>query len=194
MNALFAQAGRNQDAEVGAALGGMMIAIVLVVLIVVLAIAICYLLTLSKALSRCSPENRTMEPGMVWLNLIPIWNIVWQFITVSRVSESLKNEFASRGRRGGGDYGKNLGLTYCIANLLGWVPILGIIASLVGLVCFIMFWVKIAGYSGELARMGPGGDFDDEEDDRPRRSRRDEGDEEEEEERPRKPKKRDDNW
>ena len=62
-----------------------------------LAITILFLLTLSKALRRCAPENRTMEPGMVWLYLIPIFNLYWQFVTVNRVSESLKNEFYARG-------------------------------------------------------------------------------------------------
>ncbi len=33
-----------------------------------------YLLTLSKALNRCSPANRSMSPGQVWLLLIPLFN------------------------------------------------------------------------------------------------------------------------
>jgi hypothetical protein len=32
-----------------------------------------------------------MEPGMVWLNLIPVLSLVWQFITVIRVAESLES-------------------------------------------------------------------------------------------------------
>jgi len=195
MNALFAQAGKNPtDAEVGAMLGAMMVGIIIGV-IIALVIAIFYLLTLSKALSRCSRDNRTMEPGMVWLNLIPLFNLVWQFITVLRVSESLRNEFESRGRRRAGDYGKGVGLAYCILGLLGIIPLIGPLFSLAGLVCFIMYWVKVAGFSGELARSGAGDDLDDEYD-RPRRSRRDEADEGdgEEEERPRRAKKRDDNW
>jgi hypothetical protein len=33
--------------------------------------AIFFLLTLQRALGRCSPESRTMEPGEVWLLLYP---------------------------------------------------------------------------------------------------------------------------
>jgi hypothetical protein len=143
-----------------------------VALAVGLVIAIFFLLTLSKALTRCRPANRTMEPGQVWLNLIPLFNIVWQFITVARVAESLKNEFYDRGWDDRGDFGKGVGTTYCIMNLLGFVPFIGGIFSLIGLVCFIIYWVKVAGHSKELAGGGGGGDYDDDYDDRPKKRRK----------------------
>ena len=43
----------------------------LIGLAVGLAVGIFYILSLQKALNRCAPENRAMEPGMVWLLLIP---------------------------------------------------------------------------------------------------------------------------
>jgi len=157
----------------------MFFVILLIALAVSLVIAIFFLLTLSKALHRCSPRNRTMEPGQVWLNLIPLFNIVWQFITVTRIAESLSNEFYDRGwDRGGEDYGKNVGMTYCIMNLLSWIPYCGSLFGLVGLICFILYWVKIAGFSKQLATRGYDRDDDydrdyDDDYDRPRRRRRD---------------------
>jgi ABC-type antimicrobial peptide transport system permease subunit len=147
-----------------------------IALLVGLIINIFFLLTLSKALSRCSPRNRIMEPGQVWLNLIPFFSLVWIFITVNRISESLSNEYYDRGwDRGGEDYGKNVGLTYCIMILLSIIPYCGSIFGLVGLVCFILYWVKIAGFSARLAsRADYDDDYDD--DDRPRRRRRDDDD------------------
>jgi hypothetical protein len=62
-------------------------------------IKIFFLLTLSRTLSQCHPRNQAMQPGMVWLNLIPLFEFVWQFVTVSRISQSLKDEFRDRGRR-----------------------------------------------------------------------------------------------
>jgi hypothetical protein len=144
------------------------IGVVCVALVVGLVILILYLLTLSKALSRCRPANRTMEPGQVWLNLIPLFNIVWQFITVTRVAESLKNEFYDRGWDDRGDFGKSVGTAYCVLNLAGFVPFIGGLFSLAGFVCFIIYWVKIAGHSKELA--GDGGGYNDY-DDRPRKRR-----------------------
>lgn len=166
---LLAQ-GKNFNAANGNLPPGFLVIFVVIMIVLVaigLTIAICYLLTLSKALKRCSPDNRTMEPGMVWLNLVPCLNIVWQFVTVIRVSESLDNEFYARGYRREGDYGKNLGIAYCALNLVGAIPYIGVIFSIAGLVCFIMYWVKIAGFSKQLAES----DSDDYED-HPRRRRR----------------------
>ena len=63
-----------------------------------LGVGIAFLLELQRAVERCAPANRALSPGQVWLNLIPLFNIVWQFILISRVSETLSREFASRGR------------------------------------------------------------------------------------------------
>ncbi|MBP3956638.1 hypothetical protein J8F10_15295 [Gemmata sp. G18] len=149
-----------------------------------------YLLTLQKALSRCRRRNRTMEPGMVWLNLIPLFGLVWMFITVSRITESLDNEFYDRGRhRRGEDYGKSLGVAYCSLFVAGVIPYCGAIFSIAGLVCWIMYWVKIAGYSGQLVAREYDDRYDEDdryadEDDRPAPRRRDRDDERYEDDRP----------
>ena len=49
-----------------------------------------YLLTLQGILQEVKPENRKMDPGMVWLTLIPLFGIVWQFIIVGNIADSLK--------------------------------------------------------------------------------------------------------
>ena len=151
-----------------------------------------YLLTLQKALQRCHPDNRRMQPGMVWLNLVPCLNIVWQFLTAIQVPDSLKAEFEDRGLDEGGDYGKTIGLTYCILGLVSGVLQnipqliapndpnmqmaglgLGGLFGIINLALWITFWVRIAGYSRQLAdhdeaRGGPEGeDYED----RPRRRR-----------------------
>ncbi len=89
------------------------------VLVVVLVIAIFFLLTLQRALSRVAPRNRLMEPGMVWLMLIPCFNIIWQFFIVTRVPGSLRNEFRDRNQDDGSDYGKGVGLAYAVLNIVG---------------------------------------------------------------------------
>ncbi|HET6576256.1 MAG TPA: hypothetical protein VFG68_21825 [Fimbriiglobus sp.] len=156
--------------------------VVAVVVAIGLVIQIFYLLTLSRALRRCRPRNRQMEPGQVWLNLIPCFNIVWIFITVTRLADSLRDEFDDRRLRGDGDFGRSLGITYNVLNLLGAIPYLGAIFSIAGLVCFIIYWVKIAGYSRQLFedsedRYNSYDDRDDDDDrDRDRRYRDDDDD------------------
>jgi hypothetical protein len=119
-------------------------------------IAILYLLTLQNALKACSPENQKMPPGQVWLTLIPLFGIVWIFIVVNRIADSLKAEFAKRNIQVDEDRpGYAIGITYCILNCCGIIPFLGILAALGGLVCWIIYWVKIAGYKNMLLQTNP---------------------------------------
>jgi uncharacterized membrane protein YhaH (DUF805 family) len=126
------------------------VAMMVVFVVVIIIIQIFFLLTLSRALQRCSPRNRQMEPGMVWLNLIPCFNLVWLFVTVLRLADSLREEFYDRRLRADGDFGRTIGLAYLILNLCGMIPYIGIIFSFAGFVCWIIYWVKIAGYSRQL--------------------------------------------
>jgi hypothetical protein len=159
------QQGPNPQAILGLALG-MFCLIAGVALAVGLIVAIFYLLTLQKALSRVSPRNRLMEPGMVWLMLVPCVNIIWQFMIAINVPGSLRNEFRDRGRDDGSDYGKSIALTNCILGIVSGLIGNGVsrmpnterigllisgVGSLLGLVLFIVFWVRIAGYSSRLA-------------------------------------------
>jgi hypothetical protein len=59
----------------------LMLAVVYAVLIVV-----CYLLY--TALLALPQQHRRMDPGLVWLLLIPLFNLVWNFFVFLRVPES----------------------------------------------------------------------------------------------------------
>jgi hypothetical protein len=149
MLALFAQAAgnRNNNAnEPPSEAFWVIIGITVAFVVIVFVLHILFLLTLSKTLSRCRPRNRTMEPGQVWLNLIPFFNIVWQFITVTRLAESLKHEFRYRGwSTRDNDFGQSLGIVACVLILLGSC------FSLAGLICGIVYWTKIAEFNNQLA-------------------------------------------
>lgn len=118
-----------------------------------LALLIAYLLTLQRALERCAPRNRTVSPGKVWLSLIPLFNIVWQFILVSRIAETLRREFDFRGvtqPASQDDYGRGVGLAMCVLAVISFIPLVGIPTGLAGCICWIVYWVKISGYSKTL--------------------------------------------
>lgn len=131
-----------------------MIVWVLVGLTVVLAaliIGIFYILTLSRALAKCSPQLRTMQPGMVWLLLIPLFNLVWQFFVVMGLSNSLGNEFRARGMvNAPQEPGKQLGLAMCVCSVGALVPFVKLVAGVANIVLFILYWVKIAEFSRML--------------------------------------------
>ncbi|MCX6294778.1 MAG: hypothetical protein NTX97_01720 [Bacteroidetes bacterium] len=134
----------------GAIIGIFAIAIIVGVMIGLIPI-IFYLLTLQKTLNEVSPENRQMPPGQVWLILIPLFGMVWAFIVVNRIADSLKAEFAKRNVPVDEDRpGYSIGLTYCILYCCSIIPILGGLAAIGGLVCWIIYWVKIAGYKTKL--------------------------------------------
>jgi hypothetical protein len=117
----------------------------------VIAIGIVYIAFLSGVLSKCSPSSRTMQPGMVWLLLIPFVNIVWNFLVVSALARSLGNEFRLRNIQGTDpEPGKSLGLAMCVCGACGIIPILGVLAALAQVVLWIMYWVKIAEFSRRL--------------------------------------------
>lgn len=129
-----------------AALGSGCLVFILLGIAAVLVPIVFYLLSMQRALTLAGPENRTLEPGMVWLMLIPLFGMVWQFFVVLHVSRSVKNWAAAHGREVQ-DAGWNIGLTACILFCCGIIPFLGTLTSLAGLICWIVFWVKVADFN-----------------------------------------------
>jgi len=101
--------------------------------------AIFYILTLSGVLQKCAPASRTIEPGPVWILLIPLVNLVFSFIVVFEMAQTLQPS-----------PGKSLGLAMCICGCCRIIPVLGLLAMLAHLVLWIIYWVKISEYSRML--------------------------------------------
>ena len=51
-----------------------------------------YLITLQSTLKAISEENRKMPPNNVWLQLIPLFGIVWHFIIIKNMADSISAE------------------------------------------------------------------------------------------------------
>src|SRR5208283_4392276 len=71
--------------------------IVLAFLTVLVFFPICRFL--SSCLSCLPEQHRKLEQGRVWLLLIPIFNIVWQFFVLPNIAKSFQDYFAAHGRR-----------------------------------------------------------------------------------------------
>jgi len=123
----------------------------IVVALGMLALVIAYIMTLSKTLEKCAPASRTMQPGMVWLLLVPMLNLVWNFLVVNSISDTLTNEFRLRGIQNfEPNPGKQTGMTMAICGACSIIPILGILAALVYFVTWILYWVKVSSLSKML--------------------------------------------
>jgi hypothetical protein len=129
----------------------MIFGVVGIILLISIIIGIFYCLTLQKALNRCAPQNRAMSPGLVWLYLIPLFNLVWHFFIVINMAKSLHAEFVYRNIVEEQSPGQGIGLATCILNVVGVIPYIGWLASTAGFVCWIIYWVKIAGFSDKIA-------------------------------------------
>jgi hypothetical protein len=133
-----------------AGFSGMLVVMILIVIGVFLLPFIFYLITLQNTLKAIKPEHRSMEPGMVWLMFIPLFNIVWQFIVVIRISESIQRELIAREQPAQDKPAYSPGMAYCILSLLGWIPLLGALCSIAALVCWIIHWVKVNEYKNQF--------------------------------------------
>lgn len=138
---------------------------------VFLILAILFLLTEQNTLRTIRTENRQMTPGQVWLQLIPLFGQVWQFVVVSRIAGSIRNEIASWDNdsilgteaaaiaQGNNRPTMGIGITYCILNcstiLLseitrGSAPTIVGLISLASIVCWVWYWVHLARYKRGL--------------------------------------------
>src|SRR5262249_31269790 len=132
-----------------------------------------YVISMHTALKRVSPHNRAMQPWLVWLALIPILTVLWQFLIALGVCESLRSEFSDRDEDDDSDYGKSLGLGAAVllvvnAVVLGYwlieapeilqavfLHIVMLCTLCVNYALFFRFWVKIVGYSKRLLTRHP---------------------------------------
>jgi len=132
-------------------------------LLVFFVAGVLFLLSQQNTLKAIRPENRELNPGQVWLQLIPLFNLYWQFIVVTRIADSISRQNASfqdDSILGIPDYDAveaigqrptyNIGMAYCILFLINtvfsYIPDLKMMQGLVALgaiTCWGIYWVKL---------------------------------------------------
>jgi len=106
-----------------------------------------YFISLQKALEAVSPEHRMMPPGQVWLSLIPIFNFVWMFFVVNKIAQSFQLECYKLGISTTElKPTQGIGSAKNILRLCSLIPVIGVIALLGFVVCWILHWVKVNEY------------------------------------------------
>lgn len=127
---------------------------------------ICWLL--SDALKHLPPAYRQQQPEMVWLLLIPLFNLVWNFFVYPKIADSYKAYFAAQAGGAvptpmpgalpnlnyqtspGDDCGRGIGLAYSICAAIAVIPYVGACTGIAALVLLIIFLVKISGLKNQL--------------------------------------------
>jgi hypothetical protein len=110
-----------------------------------------------SAQSTLPPQHRRMEPGLVWLLLIPLFHLIWNFFVFQQVPDSFQSYFASRGQPQIGATEKSIGLWYSICAACAIVPCVGLFVAITALVLLIIFLVKISALKKMVIDTMPGG-------------------------------------
>lgn len=125
-----------------------------IILLAIIVPFVFYLFTLQRTLEAIDIESRKMAPGQVWLLFIPIFNIIWQFIMIGRIADSIRDECSRlqipvSENRPTFTLGLIMTLLYIVSiplNNFSLSPMLGGLCSIAALVCWIVYWVKVNSY------------------------------------------------
>ena len=111
-----------------------------------------FIRTLNRTLA-LTQKHHTASPQGAWMLLIPIWGFFWIFYLVGKVAQGIKGRFSElkveyeySGITTGYGYG------YAALMLAASIPVavVGGLAVIVGLICWVLYWVNIARYNKVL--------------------------------------------
>ncbi len=120
-----------------------------------------FLLTQQNLLKNIRPQNRTLNPGKVWLQLIPGFGLVYQFIVIRQIANSIYREFVDPIEEDSilsayEDIPDNptyrLGLNFTILFLISLfpIPLLKTVVSIGALIMWIWYWAVLVRYNKKI--------------------------------------------
>lgn len=118
-----------------------------------------YLKAISKLFQTISVPNRKMNPRLIWLTLIPVFNIVWHFILFHKITQSIEAELYSRKTFQRKQPLYNAGLMTSVSYLLFagtfFLPVMRFWVLLLFLSSWISYWRKIVEYRKYFEQLPP---------------------------------------
>lgn len=117
---------------------------------VLMGVALLFIKTLRDVLNGIQEENQEISPEMVWLLFFPLFNLIWIFPVVLRMSRSLQAEYESRGWSIPHQPLLKLGVAMGVLILAVVVPKVGWLLAIAGIICGLIYWRKMIGYKNEL--------------------------------------------
>ena len=109
-------------------------------------------------------EFQSMSPSSVFLLFIPLFNVVWLYFVVIRISDGYRRYFESKNIETHGACGFGVGLAWAICTSACITPFIQALAALGALVCMIIYVVTVLGCKhaalalineDDLAALGP---------------------------------------
>ncbi len=122
----------------------------------VVAVILCALL---HVLYKTVPaEYRQLAPGLVWLLVIPLFNLIWNFWVFPRLSRSYQIWFEAKGDTTKGTCNSGLAWAYSIVaacTILVFIPCLGVLIGVASLVLLIIYLVQMFGLKSQALAVAP---------------------------------------
>jgi len=100
---------------------------------------------------RIPKRFRQMEPALVWLLLVPVFNLFWNFVVFPRLSASYKAYFDSVGGRDLGNASHSVAMAYSISAACKVAPCIAPAAFLAQLVLLVLYLVDAHKLNRQIA-------------------------------------------
>lgn len=132
---------------------GLGLGFVLLIFVVYLVIRGLFLYSMFKVLQNCGVHAK-LSPGLVFIAMIPLLIDAVMFIIIAiKLPESIAEKYKAHGVTDPGDGTKTIGLIFAISFAAQWIPIVNMVAWIVALVTWIIYWVKLSGYNNQLPHL-----------------------------------------
>lgn len=102
-----------------------------------------YIRAISKALSVIEPAHRKQAPGMAWLLLIPVFNVIWFFFLLKAIREGFEQMLLHHQIEKPIDTGYSYGIGMGCCWAASFIPGLFFIALLPMFVFSMLHWTKL---------------------------------------------------
>jgi len=126
-----------------------------------------FIRTQYSILQAIQPENRLINPIEVWLQLIPVFGLIWQFVVVARIADSIQREYKSHKEvsflgMGDGELQEKIdervtyttGFSYCVVLVLSFIPVIGFLIGIAMLVLWITYWRQLIKHRDMIQESG----------------------------------------
>ncbi len=130
----------------------------IILAVIAVVIRATFLLTMQRALAKCSQQARRMSPKTMWFGIIPVFHLIWNFVIVFAMSTTLEKEYKKRSIPHPPKPARNIGLIWSVLMVFGLVSfsgvrflvITGIIIFILAIIMFIVYWAKVAMFASKL--------------------------------------------